>query len=58
VICSDKNEHQHRVEIRKIDILRLTPPTWQSVLDHEYETWASDPFNLDTALTFPVQQWR
>ena len=39
VICSDKHEHQRRVETRKIDIPGLTPPTWQSVLDHEYEAW-------------------
>lgn len=43
------------IETRKIDIPRLTPPTWQSVLDHEYEAWESDPFNIDTALTSPAQ---
>ncbi len=55
VICSDKKEHQRRVETRLGDIQGLTPPTWQSVLDHEYETWADTPFSIDTALTLPVQ---
>lgn len=55
VICSDKNEHRRRVEMRLGDILGLTPSTWQSVLDHEYETWAEAPFCIDTALTSPEQ---
>jgi len=55
VICSDKNEHQRRVETRLGDIPGLTPPTWQSVLDHEYEAWAEATFSIDTAITSPVQ---
>lgn len=55
VICSDRNEHQRRVETRRGDIPGLTPPTWQSVLDHEYETWDDTPFCLDTALASPAQ---
>lgn len=53
--CSDKHEHQRRVETRKIDIPGLSPPTWQSVLDHEYEAWDDAPFNIDTALTSPTE---
>ncbi|MCP2073522.1 UNVERIFIED_ORG: putative kinase [Pseudomonas lini] len=53
VICSDKREHQRRVETREIDIPGLTPPTWKSVLDHEYEAWDNAPFNIDTALISP-----
>lgn len=55
VICSDKNEHRRRVETRLGDIPGLTPPTWQSVLDHEYEEWAEAPFCIDTARASPVQ---
>ncbi|WP_191485944.1 AAA family ATPase [Pseudomonas sp. FEN] len=51
VVCSDKPEHQRRVEARKIDIPGLAPPTWQSVLAHEYEPWDNAPFDIDTALT-------
>lgn len=50
VVCSDKQEHQRRVESRKSDIPGLTPPTWQSVLDHEYEAWDETLFTVDTAL--------
>ena len=55
VICSDKNEHRRRVETRQVDIPGLTPPNWQSVLEHEYEAWAEAPFCIDTALTSPAQ---
>lgn len=55
VICSDKIEHQRRVGTRLGDVPGLTPPTWQSVLDHEYESWAEPPLRIDTALTSPVQ---
>lgn len=55
VICSDKNEHQQRVETRKSDIAGLIPPTWQSVLDHEYEAWEEAPFCIDTGLVSPAQ---
>jgi predicted kinase len=55
VICSDKHEHQCRVETRRGDIPGLTPPTWQSVLDHEYEPWDEVPFCVDTALVSSMQ---
>lgn len=49
VVCSDMSEHQRRVESRTSDIPGLTPPTWQSVLAHEYEPWAESPLTVDTA---------
>lgn len=55
VICSDRDEHRRRVESRAIDIPGLTPPTWQSVLDHDYEPWQGDALLIDTALTSPEQ---
>ncbi|MBM1203024.1 AAA family ATPase [Pseudomonas fragi] len=55
VICSDRHEHQRRVETRVSDIPGLIPPTWQSVLDHEYEAWVSAPFCIDTARTSQAQ---
>jgi predicted kinase len=51
VVCSDKDEHQRRVQTRQSDIPGLTPPTWQSVLDHEYDGWENAPFTIDTAHT-------
>lgn len=53
VVCSDPHEHQRRVESRTSDIPGLTPPTWQSVLAHEYEPWAESPLTVDTACLSP-----
>ncbi|AZF32574.1 hypothetical protein C4J89_3101 [Pseudomonas sp. R4-35-07] len=55
VICSDQQEHRRRVESRESDIPGLLPPTWQSVLAHEYEAWDEPPFLLDTARLTPAQ---
>ena len=55
VTCSDQEEHQRRVETRTGDIPGLIPPTWQSVLAHEYEAWESGPLEIDTALMTPEQ---
>ena len=55
VTCSDREEHQRRVETRTGDIPGLIPPTWQSVLTHEYEAWESVPLEIDTALMTPEQ---
>ncbi|WDU64558.1 AAA family ATPase [Pseudomonas poae] len=49
VVCSDEQEHQRRVEARTGDIPGLVPPTWQSVLAHEYEPWEDAPLTVDTA---------
>jgi len=55
VVCSDQQEHRRRVESREGDIPGLLPPTWPSVLAHEYEAWDSPPFTLDTAALTPAQ---
>ncbi|KAA0944812.1 MULTISPECIES: AAA family ATPase [unclassified Pseudomonas] len=55
VICSDRQEHQRRVETRTSDIPGLTPPTWQSVLAHEYEPWDNAALTIDTALKSAAQ---
>lgn len=55
VICSDPHEHRRRVETRTGDIPGLTPPTWQSVLNHDYQAWEETPFTLDTAVVSPQQ---
>jgi predicted kinase len=55
VICSDRQAHQRRVESRTGDIPGLVPPTWPSVLAHEYEQWNEVPVTLDTALLTPDQ---
>lgn len=49
VICSDPQEHRRRVEQRQSDVPGLIPPSWQSVLDHDYEPWSPAPLTVDTA---------
>ncbi|WP_417663336.1 AAA family ATPase [Pseudomonas sp.] len=49
VRCSDLTEHQRRVETRSSDIAGLNPPTWQSVVNHDYQAWDNAPLTIDTA---------
>ena len=39
VTCSGLQEHPRRVETRTRDSDGLTPPRWQSVLNHDYQAW-------------------
>lgn len=48
LVCSDRAEHRHRVESRTVDIEGLRLPTWQDVLDREYEPWTT-AYVIDTA---------
>ena len=41
LVCADSAEHRHRVESRTPDIDGLRLPTWQDVLDREYEPWTT-----------------
>ena len=49
IICSDPNEHRRRVESRATDIDGLKLPTWDEVMNREYEAWAGEHLVLDTA---------
>lgn len=55
VVCSDPAEHRRRVEGRTTDIPGLALPTWQEVVDREYEPWERDHLVLDTAHSSIVQ---
>jgi len=50
LICSDRDQHRHRVETRKSDIDNLKLPDWQKVCDREYHSWAEADLVIDTAL--------
>jgi len=50
VICSDNNEHRHRVETRTADIPGFVLPTWEQVRNREYDVWDRDHIIIDTAL--------
>lgn len=49
LICSNKKEHQSRVEERVADIDGHRLPTWKDVLDRDYEPWDSVPMVIDTS---------
>ncbi|HEY2253155.1 MAG TPA: AAA family ATPase [Planctomycetaceae bacterium] len=49
VICSEPTELRRRVESRNADIAGHNLPTWQDVVDHEYEPWAREHIVIDTA---------
>lgn len=53
IICSDPVEHRRRVEERHSDINGFVPPTWQSVLAHEYSPWSEPHLVIDTAVIVP-----
>lgn len=48
IVCSDRSEHRKRVESRTNDIDGLSLPSWQDVLDREYEAWTGDRIVIDT----------
>lgn len=50
VVCSDAAEHERRVTGRTVDVPGLVPPTWQQVLDREYEPWDRERLVVDTAV--------
>ena len=50
VICSDAVEHRRRVETRTADIDGHQLPTWQAVVDRQYESWDREHIVVDTAL--------
>ena len=53
IICSDLSEHRRRVEHRTSDIPGLAPPSWASVMAHDYEAWHEPRIVIDTAKLQP-----
>lgn len=49
IICSDKTEHQSRLENRTETIPGLHNPSWQEVLERDYHPWTMERIRLDTA---------
>ncbi|KTD66955.1 adenylylsulfate kinase [Legionella steelei] len=49
LICSDEKEHRRRVEGRIADIEAHKLPTWQAVLERDYEPWESKQIVIDTS---------
>jgi predicted kinase len=53
VVCGDAGEHRRRVEARVADIAGHELPSWQDVLDREYEPWGEPRLTLDSAASAP-----
>lgn len=49
LICSDATAHRLRVEGRQADIPGHKLPTWQGVLERQYDAWDSAHLVVDTA---------
>jgi len=58
VVCTDIAEHRRRVENREADVPGLRPPSWQSVLDHDYQAWSDERLTLDSSLLSPAEAVR
>jgi predicted kinase len=48
-VCLDKAEHRRRIEVRTTDIENHQLPTWQEVLDRDYQLWSNVDLQLDTS---------
>lgn len=49
VVCSDEEEHKKRVEKRSNAIAGLILPTWEEVLNREYDPWDKPHIRVDSA---------
>lgn len=49
VICADQAEHRRRIEGRSTDLAGLVLPTWQNVLDRDYDPWHRSRIVIDTS---------
>jgi predicted kinase len=55
VICGDEVEHRRRVESRQADIVDHAIPTWQDVLNLQYDPWERGHLVIDTAVVSVMQ---
>lgn len=55
VVCSDTEEHRNRVESRATDVDGLILPSWQEVVDREYDRWETERVEVDTASRKPEE---
>lgn len=49
VVCSDRAEHQRRVESREADIPNFDLPTWAEIETRDYQAWDKEIIRIDTA---------
>jgi predicted kinase len=49
IVCSDREEHRRRVEIRSPDLTAGRIVTWADVLERDYRPWDRERLVVDTA---------
>lgn len=54
LVCSDPGAHRRRAQTRQVDIPGLALPSWQQIVDREYEPWDRDHLVIDTAIQPPA----
>jgi predicted kinase len=55
VVCSDLQLHRQRVETRSVNIRGLKLPTWNQVINREYDPWERAHIVIDTAGPTPAE---
>ena len=55
LVCSDAKRHRRRVEERVADIPGHVLPTWEAVIQHEFEARDDDYLHLDTSTMTPAE---
>jgi predicted kinase len=48
-VCTDIQEHRHRIETRVSDVPGLAMPDWQTVIARDYRPWNREHLIIDTA---------
>lgn len=49
IVCSNKEEHQLRLNTRNTTLVGLTDPTWQEIQDREYHPWDQERVLIETS---------
>ena len=55
LVCTGQAAHRERARTREVDIQDLALPSWQQIVDRQYEPWDRDHLVIDTAIQ-PVGQ--
>ena len=58
VLCSDTQEHQHRVETRENEVKNLQLPDWEEVQNREFDAWEEKRIVIDTAQKNIDTSWK
>ena len=48
ILCTDVEEHRHRIETRAKEVPGLVLPDWQGVIGRDYHLWDRDHLTIDT----------